>query len=188
MNFTEGNEKNKASPPFLHAPKPSFPSETAGGLDREEGKGNGNGWKIFFPFFTDRTGRIWQNHSMKTRLTLRPGDRGTKKLAEFYGDRLVAVRYRYDPETKRRIKTAEIIVDECECPPAKEDIHPHDLLLVEVGYQEVGLREQVKQAGGRWNPDLQGWILPRHRVVQLNLQHRIMTKRPLESHNVRQYM
>ncbi|MCC5845936.1 MAG: hypothetical protein JJU05_16940 [Verrucomicrobia bacterium] len=60
--------------------------------------------------------------------------------------------------------------------------------MVEVGYQEVALREQVKQAGGRWNPDLQGWILPRHRVVHLHLQHRIMTDKPLESHNDRQYM
>jgi len=30
---------------------------------------------------------------MKTKLTLRPGDRRTRKLVEFYGDRLVAVRY-----------------------------------------------------------------------------------------------
>ncbi|MDA3873349.1 MAG: hypothetical protein PF795_05260, partial [Kiritimatiellae bacterium] len=65
---------------------------------------------------------------MKTKLTLRPGDRGTKKLAEFYGDRLVAVRYRYDEVTRKRIKTAEIIVDEAECPPAKEDLNPHGSL------------------------------------------------------------
>jgi hypothetical protein len=120
---------------------------------------------------------------MKTKLTLRPGDRGTKKLAEFYGDRLVAVRYRYDPETGVRIKTAEIIVDEREYPPAQEDLHPHDLLLVEVGYQETTLRERVKKAGGRWSPNLQGWILPRHRVVKLNLQHRLMTEKPLETPN-----
>jgi len=46
-------------------------------------------------------------HVMKTKLTLRPGARGTKKL-------------------------------------------------VEVGYQEKTLREQVKKAGGRWHPGLQG--------------------------------
>ena len=54
---------------------------------------------------------IWQNRSMKTKLTLRLGGRGTKKLAEFYGDRLVAMRYRYDEVSRKRIKTAEIIVD-----------------------------------------------------------------------------
>ena len=126
-------------------------------------------------------GVIWQNRSMKTKLTLRPGDRGTKKLAEFYGDRLVAVRYRYDEVSRKRIKTAEIIVDEAECPPAKEDLNPHDSLLVEVGYREKKLREQVKQAGGRWHPGLQGWILPRHRVVHLGLQHRLLTEKPLEA-------
>ena len=122
-----------------------------------------------------------QNSLVKTKLTLRPGARGTKKLVEFYGDRLVAVRYRYDEVTRKRIKTAEIIVDEAECPPAKEDMNPHDSLLVEVGYQEKKLREQVKKAGGRWHPGLQGWILPRHRVVHLGLQHRLLTEKPIEA-------
>jgi len=75
---------------------------------------------------------IRQDVRMKTKLTLPPG---TKKLVEFYGDRLVAVRYRHDELTRKRIKTAEIIVDEAECSPAKEDLNPHDSLLVEVGYQ-----------------------------------------------------
>ncbi|MDA3874171.1 MAG: hypothetical protein PF795_09440 [Kiritimatiellae bacterium] len=125
---------------------------------------------------------------MKTKLTLRPGDRGTKKLVEFYGDRLVAVRYRYDPESGDRIKTAEIIVDEKKFPPAATDTHPHDLLLVEVGYREAALREKVKQSGGRWNPQLQGWILPHHRVVHLGLQHRLMTEKPLEAENDSPYI
>jgi hypothetical protein len=33
---------------------------------------------------------------METRLTLRPGMPGTKKLVARYGDRLVCVRYLYD--------------------------------------------------------------------------------------------
>ena len=33
---------------------------------------------------------------MRTRLTLKPGQRGTKQLVAEYGDRLVCVRYRYD--------------------------------------------------------------------------------------------
>ena len=118
---------------------------------------------------------------MRTRLTLRPGDRGTKKLVEHYGDRLVAVRYRYDPATGHRVKTAEIIVDERDTPPPPANEYPHDQLLIEVGYRETELREKVKQAGGRWDPALQGWILPRHRVVKLNLQHRLMQDKPLEN-------
>ena len=33
---------------------------------------------------------------MRTRLILKPGQRGTKKLGAKYGDRLLCVRYRYD--------------------------------------------------------------------------------------------
>jgi hypothetical protein len=35
---------------------------------------------------------------MKTRVKLKPGQRGTKKLLDQYGDALVCVRYRYDRE------------------------------------------------------------------------------------------
>jgi hypothetical protein len=50
---------------------------------------------------------------MQTRLTLQPHQRGAKQLLAKYGDRLVCVRYRYDFEQKRRLKTVELIVEEC---------------------------------------------------------------------------
>ncbi len=37
---------------------------------------------------------------------------GTKKLLARYGERLVCVRYRYDSATGRRVKTAELIVQD----------------------------------------------------------------------------
>ncbi|MGC8801922.1 MAG: hypothetical protein C0184_10215 [Chloroflexus aggregans] len=49
---------------------------------------------------------------MRTRLKLKPGQRGTKKLQALYGDRLICVRYRYDAENGRRLKTIELIVEE----------------------------------------------------------------------------
>jgi hypothetical protein len=48
---------------------------------------------------------------METRLTLAPGQNGTKKLLARYGDRLVCVRYRYDSERAVRHKTVELIVE-----------------------------------------------------------------------------
>ncbi len=60
---------------------------------------------------------------MRTRLKLKPGQRGTKKLQAMYGDRLVCVRYRYDLESGRRFKTIEIIVEEKEWSPRN---HRHD--------------------------------------------------------------
>ena len=48
---------------------------------------------------------------METRLSLVPGQNGTKKLVTRYGDRLVCVRYRYDAQRKVRHKTVELIVE-----------------------------------------------------------------------------
>lgn len=48
----------------------------------------------------------------RTRLTLRPGQNGTKKLQDKYGERLLAVRYRYDPARRVRIKTVELIEEQ----------------------------------------------------------------------------
>jgi len=41
----------------------------------------------------------------KTRLTLAPGQQGTIKMFEKYGDDLFCVRYRYNKEKGIRIKT-----------------------------------------------------------------------------------
>lgn len=46
---------------------------------------------------------------MKTRLTLKPGQNGTKKMLDKYGERLLAVRYRYDAARHLRIKTVELV-------------------------------------------------------------------------------
>jgi hypothetical protein len=49
---------------------------------------------------------------MRTRLILKPGHRGSKKLLAEYGERLLCVRYRYDDEKRKRYKTVELIVAE----------------------------------------------------------------------------
>ena len=54
---------------------------------------------------------------MKTRLKLNPGQKGTKALVDIYGDTLVCVRYRYDEESRTRIKTVEIIVEKTDWTP-----------------------------------------------------------------------
>jgi hypothetical protein len=56
---------------------------------------------------------------MITRLKLKPGQKGTKKLAAEYGDALVCVRYRYDRASCMRAKTVEIIVEKTAWYPDK---------------------------------------------------------------------
>ncbi len=48
---------------------------------------------------------------METRLTLRPGQAGTKKLLDRCGERLVRVRYPCDRAAGRRLKTVELVVE-----------------------------------------------------------------------------
>jgi hypothetical protein len=105
---------------------------------------------------------------LKTRLTLAPGDNGTKKLVERYGDRLVCVRYRYDAERMRRIKTIELIEEESPWMPAAA------VYLVRIGYEEAGLREKIKAAGGRWNGEKRLWLVAGAAVRKIGLQDRVV--------------
>ena len=56
---------------------------------------------------------------MRTRLRLEPGQKGTKQLLAQYGDRLICVRYRYDPKRKKRLKTVELLVAERDWEPPR---------------------------------------------------------------------
>ena len=108
---------------------------------------------------------------MRTRLTLAPGQNGTKKLARRFGERLVCVRYRYDEATKRRFKTVELVVDEI---PWERTRRPDPTVRIRLGIDEVRIREAVKTAGGRWLPRERLWLLKLSEVRRLRLQHRIV--------------
>src|SRR6185503_18147004 len=64
---------------------------------------------------------VWR--CVETRLTLRPGQNGTKKLLDRYGERLVRVRYLYDPQAGRRLKTVELIVESIAWRPRPRRAH-----------------------------------------------------------------
>ena len=108
---------------------------------------------------------------MRTRLTLFPGQNGTKRLVEQYGDRLLCVRYRYDAEKKRRYKTVELIVEEAVWEPQPT---PDALMAIHVGADERTLQQQVRQAGGRWDSQRKVWSLRHERVIALGLQERVI--------------
>ena len=109
---------------------------------------------------------------MEARVTLRPGKRGTIKWLNQYGERLVCVRYRYDPDGRRRLTTVELIVDESPW-DGRPKVNDNRLVGIKVRYDETGLRHQVKQAGGIWRPDRRVWALPLKRVRALGLEARI---------------
>jgi len=89
---------------------------------------------------------------METRLTLRLGMPGTKRLVARYGERLVCVRYLYDDARNRRLKTVELVIEEAPWHgrarrPRRND---YDLVGVRIAWDESALRSAVKQAGAIW--------------------------------------
>ena len=105
---------------------------------------------------------------MEARSTMRPGQKGTKKLVARFGSRLLFVRYRYDPNLKKRFTTVELIVAETDgTPPASP------MVRVRVEYWEAALRRDVKAAGAKWDQAEKLWLLPLDRVRKLGLEGRI---------------
>lgn len=84
-----------------------------------------------------------------TRLKLKPGQNGTKKLLAEHGDALVCVRYRYDEASQTRIKTVELIVEKTAWRPLVRKFGDNDLVPVRIGYAEKKLIESAKAAKGR---------------------------------------
>jgi hypothetical protein len=110
---------------------------------------------------------------VRAQVTLQPGQKGTKKLHDRYGDQLVCVRYRYDAARQRRLKTIELIVEEVPWRPQRATRKGAEMVGVRVAVHEVALQRQVKLVGGRWNPSHRVWELRRDQALQLGLKDRI---------------
>jgi hypothetical protein len=110
---------------------------------------------------------------MRTRLTLQPEQDGAKQLREQYGDRLVCVRYRYDETTKERWKTVELIIEKRAWEPPPLRGAADTVVAVRVAATERAVRQQVKAAGGKWNPRQLVWELTYGQVQTLGFTDRI---------------
>ena len=111
---------------------------------------------------------------MRTLLHLTLGQKGTKPLLAQYGERLVCVRYRDDAQRKKRFKTVERMVVERDWDPPAPRVADAAMVGVRVGVAEVELRQQVKQAGGKWNGSRKVWEMRYGHVVALRLEGRIV--------------
>jgi len=70
----------------------------------------------------------------------------------------------------------ELIVEESDWEPTMPSRQEDTLVAIQVAVQERGVRQQVKAAGGKWNPRDVVWELPYGPVVALGLTGRIVTK------------
>ena len=114
---------------------------------------------------------------MRTQLTLHLNQHGANQLRERYGERLVCVRYRYDETTKERWKTVELRVEKSVWEPPRPNGQADSLVALQIAAQEREVRQQVKAAGGKWNPKAMVWELSYGQAVALGLTARIVTKK-----------
>ncbi len=87
---------------------------------------------------------------------LKPGQKGTMRLVEKYGDSLLCVRYRYDEIRGVRLKTVEIVVEDRQGMGSVR-YWDGEIVAVTVPYTAKSLREVLKAAGGRWSPEERLW-------------------------------
>ena len=116
---------------------------------------------------------------MRTRLTLKPGQKGTRRLSEEYGDRLVCVRYRYDESRKVRFKTVELIVGErpwVYCRPWRP-IPFDQKVLVGIQYGERELGRELRASGGVWRPAQQAWEVKYQVAERLGIEGLVIMER-----------
>ena len=111
---------------------------------------------------------------MITKLKLKPGQRGTKKLAEEYGNTLVCVRYRYDEKSGMRFKTVELIVESKPWTAPTPHFADTDLVPVFIGFSDRASREIAKVAKGRWDPDQKLWLIQYGRIKGTELEKHII--------------
>ena len=107
---------------------------------------------------------------MITRLTLKPGQRGTKALLEKYGSDLVCIRYRYDEARRTRIKTVELIVEKKELPPRQLTLAVETLVPVRIAYGELELGKMARKFGGTWDADSKLWHIPYGKITGTELE------------------
>ena len=112
---------------------------------------------------------------METRLTLRPGQSGTKKLVQRYGERLVRVRYLYDQAGGRRLKTVELIVESVPWQPRPRHSRRRDdeIVAVRIGWAETDLRERARRLGGVWRPAQKLWEVTWANAKRLGIADRV---------------
>jgi hypothetical protein len=113
---------------------------------------------------------------METRLTLRPGQAGTRKLVARYGERLVRVRYLYDRDSGRRLKTVELVVETIPWKPKARRLRRRDddIVCVRIAWNEADLRQRAKNLGAVWRPALKVWEMRWGDVRRLGWVERVV--------------
>lgn len=112
--------------------------------------------------------------SKKIQRKIKPGQPGTKQLVKKYGEKLLCVRYIYDPEEEMKYKTVELVEKADSWEPDEDRIPPNKTMHIKVEYGEKKIGKLVRSAGGEWNRKEKYWELPYREVKALGLEDRII--------------
>lgn len=104
---------------------------------------------------------------MKVNAHLKPGQNGTRRLTEQYGDRLLCVRYRFDELRGVKLKTVELIVDER--PPGQAALQGR-----RPGAAQRGLL--LRRLRVKWDPQRKHWLATYGLVRGTVLEERIAAR------------
>ena len=98
---------------------------------------------------------------------------GAQRWHALYGEQLLCVRYRDDPDNGRRVVTVELLVEERPLParPPRRD----EPVMVQIRYGETRLAAQARAYGGRWDAKARFWSMTRDQATQAGLADRIQT-------------
>ena len=105
---------------------------------------------------------------MKTRLVLRPGQRGTRNLVKKYGESLLCVRFRYDAQLRLRIKTVELVVEKTEWVPPRPQYTKDAFVALRIEASHIPMQSQVKTSGGKWDAGKPLWFVQYGKIVGLH--------------------
>ena len=108
-----------------------------------------------------------------TTKTIQAGKPGTDKWIKKYGNALICVRYKYDLDQRRKIKTVELIVEDEPWVKDKTRIPANKIVGIKVSYGEKEIGILVRKAGGTWNKKKKLWQLPYLAAINLGLRDRI---------------
>lgn len=110
-------------------------------------------------------------HQLPVSKKMAPGQPGTKRWAVQYGDSLLCVRYRQDPQRGERIVTVELEVDRA---PLRARQRDADEVAVPIDWQETALRIQARESGAHWDSRQRVWRMSRAQARLLRLVDRII--------------
>jgi len=94
---------------------------------------------------------------------------GAIKLARRFGNALVCVRYRHDPDGRHRYTTVELVVEKVAI--VRRTIQ---VVAVRLGPDETKLHAQSRAHGARWDGKARLWYMSRGAAKKLGLLNRIV--------------